>query len=409
MERIFGILAGPIGAVVVLGIVCMILGTSGCSQTETTSIDLQSYEPIIDKCKGDLANRLKVDIGDIKVVSKDPVNWPNSSLGLPKVGEMYLQVITPGLRLVLGRNDARYFYTASTKSYRYGGSPLLWKYSLLYMQPRINDPNLNSDLYQCSLLGTNSAPVLSEVSEYYPQPGGYIIAKRRTSRSFHDLIFANTKEKKDPIKLAAAVDFGGAAINDNGEKWAAYARPGLGRPWVIFIGSIAGSSDGVQSIDIPETFDFKDIAWLGDSLMILGEKPEGTACLRVTPSSDKLEWEGADVSDFPKSKTFILNKSQHLEVNQTKADDQPCVEIAVVWFTGNMDVTAKIKGLTLNDYDMIGDRFVIIWGKEKDQPATYIVDYETGEIVSKLTRAAAESKYFICPPMDNPFADLMPK
>ena len=49
----------------------------------------------------DLAQRQKVDESQITLVRAEAVDWPDSSLGCPQPGMMYLQVITPGYRLVL--------------------------------------------------------------------------------------------------------------------------------------------------------------------------------------------------------------------------------------------------------------------------------------------------------------------
>jgi hypothetical protein len=49
----------------------------------------------------DLALRLKLSEAQITLVRAEAVDWPDSSLGCPQPGMMYLQVVTPGYRLVL--------------------------------------------------------------------------------------------------------------------------------------------------------------------------------------------------------------------------------------------------------------------------------------------------------------------
>lgn len=49
----------------------------------------------------DLAQRQKLEESRITLVRIEAVDWPDSSLGCPQPGMMYLQVITPGYRLVL--------------------------------------------------------------------------------------------------------------------------------------------------------------------------------------------------------------------------------------------------------------------------------------------------------------------
>lgn len=55
-----------------------------------------------------LAEFLAVDPGEIKVHSLSPMEWPDSSLGCPKPGMSYLQVITPGHRAVLQHKSSVY-------------------------------------------------------------------------------------------------------------------------------------------------------------------------------------------------------------------------------------------------------------------------------------------------------------
>lgn len=51
---------------------------------------------------------------DISTVSIESVNWPDTSLGCPKPGEVYAQIITPGYRIVLKINDKTYTYHSSS-------------------------------------------------------------------------------------------------------------------------------------------------------------------------------------------------------------------------------------------------------------------------------------------------------
>jgi hypothetical protein len=66
---------------------------------------------------GDDARRLAIDLlarelhctpADIVIVELSPVTWPNSALGCPKPGMMYLQVLTPGYRVRLAHGKHEY-------------------------------------------------------------------------------------------------------------------------------------------------------------------------------------------------------------------------------------------------------------------------------------------------------------
>lgn len=55
-----------------------------------------------------LAEELGVAPDDLAVTVIEPVEWPDASLGCPKSGEVYAQVITPGYRIVLEVDDRDY-------------------------------------------------------------------------------------------------------------------------------------------------------------------------------------------------------------------------------------------------------------------------------------------------------------
>ena len=58
----------------------------------------------------DLAGRLGIAPVDISVARAEPAEWRDASLGLPRPGEFYAQVITPGYRIVLDAAGAQYAY-----------------------------------------------------------------------------------------------------------------------------------------------------------------------------------------------------------------------------------------------------------------------------------------------------------
>lgn len=66
--------------------------------------------PVVTLAREDLAARLNMDVGDVSVLSIEPVEWPDTSLGNPQPGLLYLQVITPGYKLILEVGDFPYTY-----------------------------------------------------------------------------------------------------------------------------------------------------------------------------------------------------------------------------------------------------------------------------------------------------------
>ena len=55
-----------------------------------------------------LADQLSISPEEITVISSEPVEWPDTSLGCPQPGVMYAQVLTPGYRFRLEAAGAEY-------------------------------------------------------------------------------------------------------------------------------------------------------------------------------------------------------------------------------------------------------------------------------------------------------------
>lgn len=65
-------------------------------------------EAVIELARARLANDLGCAPADLTLVEHEAVDWNDSSLGCPKRGMMYMQVITPGYRIVLAHNGQQY-------------------------------------------------------------------------------------------------------------------------------------------------------------------------------------------------------------------------------------------------------------------------------------------------------------
>ncbi len=68
---------------------------------------------LVAQAVADLAGRLAIAIDAIQVRAVEAVEWPDASLGCPKPGMMYAQVITPGYRIVLEAAGKTYEYHSS--------------------------------------------------------------------------------------------------------------------------------------------------------------------------------------------------------------------------------------------------------------------------------------------------------
>jgi hypothetical protein len=368
---------------------------------------------VIGNCKADLAKRLKLPAAEITLIVAQATVWSDAALGMPEPGKMYAQVLTPGWTIVLEAKNSRYLYTAGGNAFRYGGPAVLWLCSTLYLKPVENEPNLNGDLYQCSLIGTNHRLLVSGVSEFYPQANGTVIVKRRTSRSSHEMLLVDAARPEKEQKLRAAFDFGEAALNEAQDTWAGFVRPRLGSAWSVYVVPIVGDGpagaappvgpDGVaaQVMPLPEGARPQRIAWADDRLMILVTLGEHTACYAITPGAADPVWKAANHYDFPGARDFVLNKSQSLEVSQAEGG-KPGVEVAIVWFNGDRDAVAKIDGLTLRGCEMLGAGYVFIRGELDGVPAVYTVQIYSGEVTPGFRGACMGIKPFSLPPLHGP-------
>jgi hypothetical protein len=68
---------------------------------------MENHEAIT-LAKKTLSEELGVGMEDIEVVSNTSINWPDTSLGCPKIGMMYAQVITPGYKVILQVEEKQY-------------------------------------------------------------------------------------------------------------------------------------------------------------------------------------------------------------------------------------------------------------------------------------------------------------
>ncbi len=67
-------------------------------------------QSLVEKARNDLAKRLSVAAADIEITGASRVDWPDASLGCPKPGVMYIQVVTPGFQIMLETGGKQYLY-----------------------------------------------------------------------------------------------------------------------------------------------------------------------------------------------------------------------------------------------------------------------------------------------------------
>lgn len=69
-----------------------------------------NMESLIEKAKEDLAQRLSIEIAEIRLVEARDVVWPDSSLGCPQPGMKYRQVPEDGALIVLQAQGVEFEY-----------------------------------------------------------------------------------------------------------------------------------------------------------------------------------------------------------------------------------------------------------------------------------------------------------
>jgi hypothetical protein len=92
------------------------------SPTQGESMNLpiaavSGMESLIEMAKNHLAQQLSISVDEISLVEARSVVWPDSSLGCPQEGIMYLQVLTPGFLLLLEHVGTNFEYHTDRSSH----------------------------------------------------------------------------------------------------------------------------------------------------------------------------------------------------------------------------------------------------------------------------------------------------
>jgi hypothetical protein len=87
--------------------------TTTTTTTTTRNAGGMTPSSLIQAIIADLAARRGVGAGQVELVSSESVDWPDGSLGCPVAGVSYIQVITPGYRVILGIGEETFDYRAT--------------------------------------------------------------------------------------------------------------------------------------------------------------------------------------------------------------------------------------------------------------------------------------------------------
>lgn len=342
-------------------------------------------------CRADLAKRLNANPKEITVVKVEPATFTDGALGFPRPGMAYTKALVPGYFVTLSYKDSEYIYGASDKACRYGGPVDARQYSALYLEPIPNEPNFNGNLMQVALAGDNPRPVLQEVSDFYPQADGSLLAKRRMSRSGHVLLYLAPKSG-EAVQIDGGMDFVDATVNRDGQSWAAIVRPGLGLGWVLRQG-LAGQKPQGEPVALPDGRPQR-LYWHMDNPVVLVEQEGNQRFFELSEGAFK------PISFWPpESEELSLNKSEMLVVKTDVADGKPVTKVVSEWFTGDQTLLGQIPGFTASGYSLTpGKRFMLLWGKSGEQHQSYTVDLRTHEVLETVAEAHGPVKLWVAPP-----------
>jgi hypothetical protein len=62
-------------------------------------METDPLQSLIQLALADAARRTQRDASTLKVISAEPVTWPNGALGCPQPGRQYTQALVPGFRI----------------------------------------------------------------------------------------------------------------------------------------------------------------------------------------------------------------------------------------------------------------------------------------------------------------------
>lgn len=220
-------------------------------------------QALLSKCKADLAARLEVTADEVKVTAVEDVTWPDASLGCPRPGMDYTMALVPGYRVVLEVAGRAYEYHTdkgtrvvyceqSTATPRrdegipsrppaptdtpVGPEPP--EPVVLALEPIPGDPNGNSKLVARRLPPAEGPPltVLERCTDFAVAEDGLVLAKRRTSRSGHELVLV--RRQGDEVVVMKGFDFEALSFVPAGTGYFYLARETVGSPFRMYGGEL---------------------------------------------------------------------------------------------------------------------------------------------------------------------------
>ncbi len=353
--------------------------------------------PELEKCRQHLAERLGIAKDEVQLLRVSPVQFPDSSLGLPEPGQVYTMAQVPGYAAILEARGRYYLYAASESYFRYAGSLNSWRHSALAIHPVEGEPNLNGNLVQTSLVGTNPEVILEGVSDFRPQADGSILAKRRTSRSGHDLMYLAPEERGEPTRLLSCFDCSEPTLDRSGKSWAAFVRSGPGQPWTLARNELSAPSGQSVYTDLPVDSRPVRLYWGEQNPWIEVTISGTTRCFEQVSASGPNSWRELANPTLPATADMQLNKSQRLEVRPSPEGGSTL--ILEVWFTGDERVVATIPAFEAREVTISESKdFLVVSGRRREVSRAFAVDLGTGEVLALPQKTDGETRFFSAAP-----------
>ncbi len=339
-------------------------------------------EEVAEACRQDLARRLQIGVEGLTVEEVQPVTWMSGALGLQRPGRAYTKALVPGLRVTLQGPCGQYFYHTGGEVISYAGPAAMWDYSALYLEPIENEANLNSNLMQMSLLGTNPLVLLSGVTDYFPQADGSLLATRRTSRSGFDLLYLALEARNEAKVLASAFSFAHPVLAAEGGQYAVFVRPRVGTAWTVQRGPLEGPLTELPPL--PVEGQPRGLLWEARvPLTALVQTEAGTELFRLVEAEDGKHWEALGVRpEEEPGFSAVLNRSYTLVIGSGTAGEppQPVTRVYTEHFLGAQSNLVVLEGLALMAVEVTPELdFALIKGKRGEGVRTYTVDLTSGE------------------------------
>ncbi|MGC8669311.1 MAG: hypothetical protein ACP5VE_14470 [Chthonomonadales bacterium] len=379
---------------------CVLACVTACAGS---AVSARADEDLHARIVKDLAARLKVPANNVRVFKTIPMRFADGALGMPAEGRHYSAGPVAGEVVIPGYNAFRFLYMAGGDRFVFRGPLEGLQYSIAYLRTIPDEPNLNKDLVQATLYGTNPVLLFHAASDFYPQEDGSIIATRRTSRSGHELYYIGPEARSAPRKLRAAFDFGAAAVTEDGLHWAALERRGIGDAYRLIVGEVKTAGNGVKVFDLPAEGTPGRIEW-DDRQALYAEikRGEEARIFTIEPLGEQAAWKES-TSGFPSDAAWMLNKSELARVRQDVENGIPTARVERVWFTGARALVASIADLKFAGATMHFDRFVFLWGRRKDDTqSAATVDLLTHLVIPVEALGVSHFRFLNRPPAGAP-------